>query len=49
MKSMKEAPADKMTGYFVVTIIAAIIIFFIIGFIVATVAFGSGAASQFMF
>lgn len=48
MKSLKEAPAEKMTGYFVVTIIAAIVIFFIIGFLVATIAFGGGA-SHLMF
>ncbi len=48
MKSLKEPPADKMTGYFVVTIIAAIIIFFAIGYIVLTVSLGAGA-SQLMF
>jgi hypothetical protein len=48
MKSLKEPPQDKMVGYFVVTIIAAIIIFFAIGYIVLTIAFGSGA-SQIMF
>ncbi len=40
MKNLKEVPQDKMVGYYVVTIIAAIIIFFIIGLIVSTIIWG---------
>jgi hypothetical protein len=41
LKSLKEPPQDKLVGYFIVTLIVSIIIFFLIGFIVASVAFGS--------
>ena len=41
LKSLKEPPQDKLMGYFIVTLIVSIIIFFVIGFIVATAAFGS--------
>ena len=34
---------DKMVGYFVVTIVAAIVVFMLIGFVVSRVAFGSMA------
>ncbi len=43
MQKIKDVPKDKMMGYFVVTIIAAIVVFFIIGFVVSRVAFGSMA------
>jgi len=43
MQKIKDVPKDKMMGYFVVTIIAAIVVFFIIGFLVSRVAFGSMA------
>jgi hypothetical protein len=44
MQKIKDVPKDKMVAYFVVTIIAAIVVFFIIGFIVSRVAFGSMAS-----
>ncbi len=43
MQKIKDVPKDKMMGYFVVTIIAAIVVFFIIGFVVSRMAFGSMA------
>ena len=45
MKALKEVPSNKMVGYFVVTLIAAIAIFFVIGLIVSSVALGGGAAA----
>ena len=44
MKKVKEVPSDKMVGYFVVTIIAAVVVFFVVGMIVGAVAFGSMSA-----
>jgi hypothetical protein len=41
MQKIKDVPKDKMVGYFVVTIIAAIVVYFVIGIIVGAVAFGS--------
>ena len=41
LKRLKEPPQDKLMGYFIVTLVVSIIIFFLIGFIVASVAFGS--------
>jgi hypothetical protein len=41
MQKIKEVPKDKMVGYFVVTIIAAVVVYFVIGMIVGAVAFGS--------
>ncbi len=41
MKIVKEVPNDKMVGYFVVTIIAAVVVFFVIGMVVSAVAFGN--------
>lgn len=41
IKSLKEPPADKVMGYTIVTLIAAVILFFVIGFIVAAVAIGT--------
>ena len=41
MQKIKDVPKDKMVGYFVVTIIAAIVVYFVIGMIVGAVAFGS--------
>jgi hypothetical protein len=41
MQKIKEVPNDKMVGYFVVTIIAAVVVYFVIGMIVGAVAFGS--------
>ncbi|MCP5046919.1 MAG: DUF1282 domain-containing protein [bacterium] len=48
MASLKEPPKDKLMGYFVTVIIVEIVLFFIIGAIIATVAFGAGA-SRLMF
>lgn len=41
MQKIKEVPKDKMVGYFVVTIIAAVVVYFVIGMIVGAIAFGS--------
>lgn len=41
MQKIKDVPKDKMVGYFVVTIIAVIVVYFVIGLIVGAVAFGS--------
>ena len=41
MQKIKEVPKDKMVGYFVVTIIAAAVVYIVIGMIVGAVAFGS--------
>ena len=40
LKRVKAVPEDKMLGYFVVIIVVAIVLYFIIGAIVAGVAFG---------
>ncbi|MGA9291991.1 MAG: Yip1 family protein [Ignavibacteriaceae bacterium] len=40
LKRVKTVPEDKMLGYFVVIIVVAIVLYFIIGAIVAGVAFG---------
>ena len=44
MDQLKDAPKDKKMGYFAVSIVVAIVVFFLIGFIVRAVAFGSGAS-----
>ena len=41
MQKIKEVPKDKLVGYFVVTIIAAVVVYFVIGMIVGAVAFGN--------
>lgn len=41
MQKIKEVPKDKMVGYFAVTIIAAVVVYFVISMIVGAVAFGS--------
>jgi hypothetical protein len=43
MQKIKEPAKDKMVGYFVVTIVAAIVVFILIGFVVSRVAFGGMA------
>jgi len=48
MKIVKEVPGDKLVGYFVVTIIAAVVVFFVVGMIVSAVAFGSMTALRGM-
>jgi hypothetical protein len=45
MQKIKNVPQDKMVGYFAVTIIAALVVYFVIGMIVGAVAFGNMAAS----
>ncbi len=42
MKSLKEVPADKMPAYFGVSLVVAVVIFFVIGLIVRGVALGGG-------
>ena len=44
IKIVKNPPQDKAVGYFVVVIIVQIILSFVIGFLVATVAFGRATA-----
>jgi hypothetical protein len=44
LQKVKDVPKDKLVGYFVVTIIAAVIVFVVIGMIVGAVAFGSMSA-----
>jgi hypothetical protein len=39
LERVKNVPKDKMVGYFVVTIIVAIVVYFIIGLIVSAIAF----------
>jgi hypothetical protein len=41
LQKVKNVPQDKMVGYFVVTIIAAVVVFMLIGVIVGAVAFGN--------
>lgn len=43
MKQLKEAPEDKRVGYYVVSLIVAVVVFFLIGWIVRAIAFGAGA------
>ncbi len=43
MDHVKEPPADKKVAYFVVSIIVAIVVFFIVGYLVQVVAFGGAA------
>ena len=38
MKSLKEPPADKLVGYYVVTLIVGIAVYLIIGFVVGAIA-----------
>ncbi|MBU4269182.1 MAG: YIP1 family protein [Acidobacteria bacterium] len=45
MKLLKEVPPGKMTGYFLVTLIAAVAIFFLIGLVVSSAALGGGSAA----
>jgi len=40
LKRVKSVPDDKMLGYFIVIIVVAIVLYFIIGAIIAGVAFG---------
>jgi hypothetical protein len=44
MQKIKDVPKDKLVGYFVVTIIAAVVVYFVIGMIVGAVAFGNMSA-----
>jgi len=44
LQKLKDVPQDKMVGYFVVTIIAAVVVFMLIGVIVGAVAFGNMSA-----
>ena len=48
MKSLKEPPQDKLMGYFIVTLVINVVVLFLVGFIVSTIAFGS-ARAFFMF
>lgn len=44
LQRVKNVPKDKMIGYFVVILIVAIVVYLIIGWIVASIAFGGFAA-----
>jgi hypothetical protein len=44
LQKIKDVPQDKMVGYFVVTIIAAVVVFMVVGWIVGAIAFGSMSA-----
>jgi hypothetical protein len=44
MKIVKEVPADKLVGYFVVTLIATVVVYFVVGMIVGAIAFGNMSA-----
>jgi hypothetical protein len=44
LQIVKDVPKDKMIGYFVVTIVAAVVVYVVIGMIVGAVAFGSMSA-----
>jgi hypothetical protein len=46
MQRLKNVPQDKMIGYFVVVIIAAILVFFLTGLIVSGIAFSGYAFSS---
>lgn len=41
MEILKEPPKEKLMGYFVVSLVVAIVVYFVIGLIVSRVAFGS--------
>ncbi|MCU0276486.1 MAG: YIP1 family protein [Acidobacteria bacterium] len=45
IKALKEVPTGKMAGYFVVILIAAVALFFVIGLAVSSLAFGGGDAA----
>ena len=44
MRSLKEPPQDKLMGYFIVTLVINVVVLFLVGFIVSTIAFGSARA-----
>jgi hypothetical protein len=41
LKAIKEPAGDKLVPYFVVTIVALIVIYWLVGFLVSRIAFGS--------
>lgn len=45
LAKVKNVPKDKMVGYYVVSIVVAVVIFFVIGLIVSRVAFGGAYAA----
>jgi hypothetical protein len=45
LAKVKDVPKDKMVGYYVVSIVVAVVIFFVIGLIVSRVAFGGAYAA----
>jgi len=47
MRSLKEPPQDKLMGYFIVTLVINVVVLFLVGFIVSTIAFGSARAFMF--
>jgi hypothetical protein len=46
LERVKSVPKDKMVGYFVVIIIAAILVYVVIGYLVTRIAFGGLAMSR---
>lgn len=43
LERVKDVPKEKMAGYFIVTIIIAIVVYFVSGVIISTIAFGGMA------
>jgi len=43
LERVKDVPKDKMAGYFIVTLVIALVVYIISGVIVATIAFGGMA------
>jgi small-conductance mechanosensitive channel len=41
LQKIKEPASDKLIGYFVVSIVALIVIYWLVGFIVSRIALGS--------
>jgi t-SNARE complex subunit (syntaxin) len=46
LERVKSVPKDKMVGYFVVVLIAAILVYFVIGAVVGGIAFSSVALTR---
>jgi len=44
MKIIKDVPADKLIGYFLVTLIAVVVVYVVIGMLVGAIAFGNMSA-----
>ena len=40
MKALKETPPDKLIGYYVLTLVVALVVYIVIGFVVSAIALG---------